>query len=279
MPDGLLSIGTFARAAALSVGTLRHYHDEGLLVPAYVDAHSGYRYYSAAQLIDAEVVRRLRDLDMPIERVHTVLAARDRRVTAAVIEEHERAMTRRVREAERIIAELQSLVTRPLTLLAERVEVRELAAQDVVAMTTTTSWDELGGWVGAAFGTLMDVAEEAGLDLTGPCGAVYPGDDIAERLTVTAFIPVGPAREGERPEQWATLPGGRFAVGVHLGPYDTIGETYRALGTWLAREARPPAYDIRESYLIGPGDVTDPTHYRTEIAWPLSDGPDTEELP
>ena len=34
MHEGLLAIGTFARAAALSVGTLRHYHDVGLLTPA-----------------------------------------------------------------------------------------------------------------------------------------------------------------------------------------------------------------------------------------------------
>ena len=60
MHEGLLPIGSFARAASLSIGTLRHYHDAGLLTPVRIDPGSGYRYYSAAQLVAAEVRRRLR---------------------------------------------------------------------------------------------------------------------------------------------------------------------------------------------------------------------------
>lgn len=273
MHEGLLAIGTFARAAALSVGTLRHYHDEELLVPAYIDPSSGYRYYSAAQLFDAEVVRRLRDLDMPIERVRTVLAARDDRVTAAAIAEHEREMVSRLREAERIVAELQSLFTRPIGLLAERVEVRALPAQDVLARTTLVSDEELPSWIGQTYASLEAVARSSGLEFTGPAGAIYPGEERGELWTVTAFLPIaGDARSPER----ITLPGGRFAVGMHEGSYETIGDTYRALGAWLAAQHGPASYDIREYYLAGPGDVADPMHYRTEIAWPLSDGAGTD---
>ncbi len=269
MHEGLLPIGAFARAASLGVGTLRHYHDEGLLVPAYIDPNSGYRYYGAAQLYDAEVVRRLRDLDMPIERVRTVLVARDERVTSAAIAEHEGEMLRRLREAERIVAELQSLFTRPIGLLAERVEVRDLPDTDVVALTTVTTYAQLSPWIGEAYGTLAARAGEAGLDLTGPAGAIYPGDDCAEPFSVTAFIPVG--GDARLPER-TTLRGGRFAVGVHEGPYETIGQTYRALGAWLAAQTESPTYDIREYYLVGPGDVADAKDYRSEIAWPLTDG-------
>ncbi len=273
MHEGLLAIGTFARAAALSVGTLRHYHDEGLLVPAYVDPASGYRYYSAAQLIDAEVVRRLRDLDMPIERVRTVLAARDDRVTAAAIADHEREMVSRRREAERIVAELQSLFTRPIGLLAERIAVRDVADVDVLALSATTTYADVGGWLGAAYPRLVALAGTAGLAFTGPAGAIYAGEECADPLAVTAFVPVaGEARPPER----TTLPGGRFAVGVHEGSYETISDTYRALGAWLAGQTRAPSYDIREYYLTGPGDVADPNDYRTEIAWPLSDGVGTD---
>lgn len=37
MSEPLLSIGTFSRAASLSVKTLRAYHAQGLLTPAAVD--------------------------------------------------------------------------------------------------------------------------------------------------------------------------------------------------------------------------------------------------
>jgi mycofactocin precursor peptide peptidase len=49
-------VGDFARVTHLSVNTLRHYHQVGLLEPAAVPA-SGYRYYSHDQIPAAQVIR------------------------------------------------------------------------------------------------------------------------------------------------------------------------------------------------------------------------------
>ena len=64
-----LSIGDFARATHMSVKTLRHYHQIGLLEPADVDRHTGYRRYTTAQIPVAQVIRRFRDLDMPLDQI------------------------------------------------------------------------------------------------------------------------------------------------------------------------------------------------------------------
>ena len=45
-----VTIGDFSRAAHLSVKTLRHYHEVGLLEPTEVDPNSGYRYYTEDQI-------------------------------------------------------------------------------------------------------------------------------------------------------------------------------------------------------------------------------------
>src|SRR5437660_1074389 len=60
-----LTVGDFSRATHLSVKTLHHYHQVGLLEPATVNPDTGYRYYSAGQIPAAQVIRRLRDLEMP----------------------------------------------------------------------------------------------------------------------------------------------------------------------------------------------------------------------
>jgi len=39
-----VSIGDFSVMTSLSRKALRHYHDLGLLVPAHIDPHSGYRF-------------------------------------------------------------------------------------------------------------------------------------------------------------------------------------------------------------------------------------------
>jgi DNA-binding transcriptional MerR regulator len=55
---GQVTIGDFSRASHLSVKTLRHYHEVGLLEPAEVDPDTGYRYYSEEQIPIAQVIRR-----------------------------------------------------------------------------------------------------------------------------------------------------------------------------------------------------------------------------
>ena len=45
-----LSIGDFSRATLLSIKTLRHYHEVGLLEPADIEPSSGHRRYTADQI-------------------------------------------------------------------------------------------------------------------------------------------------------------------------------------------------------------------------------------
>ncbi len=75
--DELLPIGRFARLAGLSIGALRHYDELDLLRPAEVDRSTGYRRYRRDQLEVAQAIRRLRDLEVPIDEIRSVLAADD----------------------------------------------------------------------------------------------------------------------------------------------------------------------------------------------------------
>ena len=73
----LLTIGEFSRASYLTIKTPRHYHDVGLLEPAQVDSSSSDRYYGADQIATAQTIRRLRELEMPVEQVKGVLHTDD----------------------------------------------------------------------------------------------------------------------------------------------------------------------------------------------------------
>lgn len=77
-----LSIGDFSQITHLSVKTLRRYHEAGLLRPAEVDPHTGYRYYATTQVPTAQVIRRFRELGMPVREVREVLSATDPRAAA-----------------------------------------------------------------------------------------------------------------------------------------------------------------------------------------------------
>jgi DNA-binding transcriptional MerR regulator len=86
--EARLSIGRLARASGLSIKAIRHYERVGLLAPYEVDPASGYRRYIPAQVETARSIRRLRELDVPLERIRTILAADDPQTTRRELEEH-----------------------------------------------------------------------------------------------------------------------------------------------------------------------------------------------
>lgn len=79
----LFQIGDVAKLFHISVGSLRHYEQAGLLKPEHVDPSTGYRYYSTRQFEILNTIRYLRVLDMPLNQIADFLQNRD----ISVIEE------------------------------------------------------------------------------------------------------------------------------------------------------------------------------------------------
>lgn len=69
----MFRIGEFSRIARVSCRQLRFYDEIGLLRPARIDAGSGYRFYSAAQLSRLNRILALRDLGLSLTQIGRVL--------------------------------------------------------------------------------------------------------------------------------------------------------------------------------------------------------------
>src|SRR3954468_3859630 len=69
-------IGQMARECGLTVSALRFYDGAGVLVPAKVNPHSNYRWYSDEQVHTARLVARLRRVGMPLADICRVLEHR-----------------------------------------------------------------------------------------------------------------------------------------------------------------------------------------------------------
>ncbi|MGW2958132.1 DNA polymerase III subunit beta family protein [Streptomyces sp. NPDC001220] len=68
------SIGELARDSGLGVSALRFYDRAGVLVPAWVDPVSGYRWYEPEQLAEARLLACLRRAGMPMADIRLALA-------------------------------------------------------------------------------------------------------------------------------------------------------------------------------------------------------------
>jgi DNA-binding transcriptional MerR regulator len=135
--DATLPIGDFARATHLSVKTLRYYHRVGLLEPAEVDRHTGHRYYTAAQIPTAQIIRRFRALDMPVERVAKVLTAPDLGTRNALLAAHLSQMEQELTHTQNAVSSLRDLLTRPPGGVRADIGRRSVPATPAAAITET----------------------------------------------------------------------------------------------------------------------------------------------
>ncbi|MDE5950690.1 MAG: MerR family transcriptional regulator, partial [Acetatifactor sp.] len=65
----MYKIGELSKLCNISVKTLRYYDSEGILCPEEIDALTGYRYYSAAQLSDCYRILALKELGFTLEEI------------------------------------------------------------------------------------------------------------------------------------------------------------------------------------------------------------------
>ncbi len=68
--DKLFQIGEVTKALGVTRKMILNYEELGLLTPAYKNAHSGYRYYSADNMVHIRNIRLLQDLGLSLSEVH-----------------------------------------------------------------------------------------------------------------------------------------------------------------------------------------------------------------
>jgi DNA-binding transcriptional MerR regulator len=270
MKSSAFSIGEFARATQVSAKMLRHYHQIGLLEPADVDPDTGYRRYTAEQIPVAQIIRRFRALDMPLERIQAVLAAPDLDVRNQLISQHLDELQSELAQTQSAVASLRDLLDAPSFSQESGISFRRVEETSAAAISETIHIEDAGAWYRGAIGELYaTLAAQKVLD-AGPAGGIYSDDLFAdERGQATVFIPcVGELRPLGRVE-FTVIPAVELATITHAGSHDEVDRSYGALAAYVARHALAVDGPIREYYLVGSHDTRDDLAWRTEIGWPI----------
>ena len=202
----LVPIGDFSRMTHLSVKALRFYHDQGLLEPARIDPATGYRFYDSRQVPVAQVIRRFRDLDMPLDQVKAVLRAPDVETRTKEIIAHLTAMETKLAEMQMSVASLRALLEGPPVRAAA--EFRSIPAAPALAVRDTVSVEAAWAWGADVFGELYGRLDRAGVTPAGPGGALFPAaffeleeaelTALAALLACPRLVPESRAGQGAR---------------------------------------------------------------------------------
>jgi DNA-binding transcriptional MerR regulator/effector-binding domain-containing protein len=263
-----LAIGDFSRMTHLSVKALRHYHDVGLLTPAEVDPATGYRFYEPAQLPAAQVIRRFRDLGMPLDEIREVLQAPDVATRNQVIVAHLQRMESQLAVTQSVVASLRSLLERPPAPIA--VEHRSVGPARALAIRGPVSMPDLDAWLDGAQRELDAALAAAAVPPGGPRGALYPAELFQLGAgEVVAYVPVGSEVPAGGRARLLEIPPAELAVAVHRGSLADLDLTYAALGTYVAEREIGVDGPIREHYLVTAFDTDDESRHVTEVCWPV----------
>jgi DNA-binding transcriptional MerR regulator/effector-binding domain-containing protein len=267
-----LSIGDFSRMTYLSVKALRHYHDVGVLEPAQIDPATGYRSYLPSQVGVAQMIRRLRDLGMPLDEVRTIVSAPDVESRDTALVAHLRRMETQLAETQQTVASLRTLLQEPGDTLDVTTRfIDETASLSIVEHVHGA--DAVAWWMGA-FTLLHDVVRSGIVERSGHDGALFPAEFFEiEEGEVTVFVPIAahPTDVSGLPSrvQIDVVPEVTAAVAVHDGPFGDLDRTYGALGRWVLDRAAGAPGPIRE-YYRPTGEPDDLLAHTTEVCWPIA---------
>jgi DNA-binding transcriptional MerR regulator/effector-binding domain-containing protein len=263
-----LAIGDFSKMTHLSVKALRHYHDVGLLEPAEIDPDSGYRYYEASQLRTAQVIRRFRDLDMPLDEIRAMLKAPDVAARNAIIVAHMRRMESQLAVTQAAVSSLRSLLERPPAPLT--IEHRSVGAISALAIVERVTAADLDAWWAGAFTELDSALRKAAVPAAGPRAALYPAEIFEQEVgELTAFVPVASEVASSGRAKMISIPAAELAVAVHHGAFGDLDQTYSALGVYVAEREIGVDGPIREIYLVTPFETSEESEHVTEVCWPV----------
>jgi DNA-binding transcriptional MerR regulator len=261
-----VSIGDFAVMTGLSRKALRHYHDIGILEPAHIDAHTGYRFYDTGQVDHAQIIRRFRSLDMSIPDIKALLSTEDAAARTEIITTHLEQMEAQLQQTRDTVGALRELLS-PVPAPA-RVDLRREPALAIWSVGATIDVAEIDDWFVASLQTLRDAVAPTPSAIT--LGGLYDRELFLEtRGEATLFVAAPQAADPPTGVRAEVLPQAEYAVLTHPGGHDEgIDRSYGALGTYVNERLISHRGPIREHYLGG-ALADPPTFTATEICWPI----------
>lgn len=102
----MYSIGQFSLMFQINKKTLRYYDEIGLLKPDFVDENNQYRYYGENQIAVMKEIMRLKDVGLPLEKIHIAVNGPDH---AQLFELYDKRLYE-IEEAQKLLAHQKKLL-------------------------------------------------------------------------------------------------------------------------------------------------------------------------
>jgi DNA-binding transcriptional MerR regulator len=232
----MFRIGDFSRLGQVSIKTLHHYDEVGLLQPAQVDQYTGYRYYSAGQLERLNRIITLKTLGFTLDQIAEVLnddlssvqILGMLRLRKAELQQRIKDDHKRLNQVDAWLRQIEEEQTMPkFDVMVKTVKPQLVASIRQVVPNV----DALAPF----FGEIEEHIKSNGGSIAGPGMIIYNDTEYCEgEFDAEAAIPVSSKLPGTERIRIYEIPSVELAYLVYTGRYEDVREAHQALGTWIA---------------------------------------------
>ncbi|WP_164669780.1 MerR family transcriptional regulator [Virgibacillus doumboii] len=277
----MFKIGDFSKLSGLSINTLYHYENIGILKPSFIDRDTNYRYYEADQLVTINKVLALKDAGFSLSEIASILT--DGTVIKQLInmledkaDSLEKSLELEANRLERLRTNIFLIKNGGVPYMSE-ITIKQVepilvaAVRKSISKAASKSFDE---FCEDLWGTVNNHIDNMNCKRTVPCMTRYYSglfvDTDSDTIDMEVIEPITKAiPESDNVKVYELPLVENMASIVHTGPFSAIGETSITMHKWLADNGYSISGPIREIYHKGDWMTDDPNEFVTELQFPI----------
>lgn len=259
------SIGQFSKMNRVTIKSLRYYDQVGILLPAYVDQSTGYRYYQSQQMEQLHTIMALRQIGFSIAEIQQTLTQKEAITAHIRLKQHQLQL-----EKQEIENKLRQATYYLHADAKPNIYLKSLPKVVVASMRLKLDhYNDLF----IAYPAMGEKMREQGcvLDDRLYCFQLFHDGEYKETNIdieiCEAVTKKKKDRDGLQFKTFAEVP--QAACLFHRGPYETIGDTHAKLHQWLLKSPYTLAEPPREAVIDGIWNEEDHKNWLTEVQFPL----------
>lgn len=267
----LFRIGDVAKMFHLSVGTLRHYEQSGLLMPEYTDPETGYRYYSIRQFEMLTAIRYLRALDMPLDEISEFLKNRDTDVIVEKLKTQKEIIAAKREELSVIDRKIDNRIRQiedARNSEIDKISIVKLPEYRDVIVRDTLSWNSYLSLEPSI--RQIERNQRVPISFLGKVGVGVSKENlISEKFESYDLVFLTLDREDEYDGETVTTPAGTYVRVRFNGSHGKSPQYYKKIIDFIHKEELTICGFSREVTLIDNGFTNDEKQFVTEISVPI----------
>lgn len=263
-------IGQFSQLGRVTIKTLHHYDEVGLLQPAFVDADTGYRYYTTEQLFRLNRIVAARQMGFSIADIAQLMdgagSARLLQARLAELEDEAQSVTDRLTRLKSYISEIEEGKQ-----MSYQAVIKEIPAYTVFSARYTLANYAALNEVMPALGAKV-AAANPGIKCVEPdyCFNIYLDGEYRDKDINVEICQAVTSRgiDGDG-IVFKEMPAVTVASVLHRGSYAGLAAAYAYVVKWAEQNGYRITDSLRESYIDGVWNKDSVDDWLTEIQAPV----------